>query len=599
MYPNIREYTPRFHGIFTLMITIIIVFAALLLMFVVLEVATARHLGPSGVELGAPVPGSKFIYAIPKDAIGLDPSLVTDGNSFQVTGQIYDTLIKVEPGGTTPIPDLAESWVVSSDGITWTFNIRSGVKFHDGTDLDAAAVAYNFDRWWDESHPQHVGSFEYFEFMFNGFKGNPDCLISNLIISGTHQFQIVLSRPYSPLPNTLAMPSFGIASPAAIALGALDTNPVGTSAFKFHSWVADDYIRLSANTTYWGTGPVLETLEFKVIDNDDDLLTAISADTIQGGQLNWSHVTTATMDTNLKVVWHPSLTVGYMGINRAKTPLNDPLVQLAIAHAVDKGTLVEQVYNDAANGSTVADQLLPPTQWGRDNSIVDYEYDPTEALSLLAQAGYTDGFTTTLWVMPIYRLYNPEPELAAEMIKSDLLAIGITVTLETGYGWSTYLDKVANGEADLFQLGWGSDNGHPDNFFYPNLCYSAARYGPRDDTLCDQLEDAWEEDDYATLEGIYEWASQRVHDTLPLIPIAHARSAVVLRNNVTGYIPPTTGVTSVKDVFYAETPVDEWVQVEGDEVAQLEYTDPNGSTTRKPIAMDYRWLVLPSRSPSR
>jgi ABC-type transport system substrate-binding protein len=107
--------------------------------------------------------GSTFAFAMSADAVGLDPALVTDGGSFQVTNQIYETLVKYQPGDTTPVPGLAESWAVSSDGLTWTFTLRPGVKFHDGTDLNAAAVQYNLERWWDPAHPYHNGSFDYFE----------------------------------------------------------------------------------------------------------------------------------------------------------------------------------------------------------------------------------------------------------------------------------------------------------------------------------------------------------------------------------------------------------------------------------------------------
>jgi hypothetical protein len=166
------------------------------------------------------IAGSAFTFAMAADAAGLDPALETDGNSFMVTSQIYETLLNYQPGGTIPITGLAESWSVSSNGLTWTFNLRPDVKFHDGTDLDADAVMYNLERWWDPAHPHHDGDFAYFEYMFGGFKGDPNCLISGLI-TGTDQVQIILNWPYSPLPNTLAMPPFAIASPTAMQAGTL------------------------------------------------------------------------------------------------------------------------------------------------------------------------------------------------------------------------------------------------------------------------------------------------------------------------------------------------------------------------------------------
>ena len=193
------------------------------------------------------VAGGTFTFAISSDPVGLDPSQVFD---FLISNQIYETLLDLQPGGTLVIPGLAERWSVSPDGLTWTFQLRSGVKFHDGTDLDAAAVVYNFERWWDPAHPYHDGAFDYFEYMFGGFRGDPDCLLSGLTTIGADQVQMALTRPHSPMANTLAMDAFAIASPLAIQAGTLSTVPVGTGPFTFMSWLPYDQIRLVANTQY-------------------------------------------------------------------------------------------------------------------------------------------------------------------------------------------------------------------------------------------------------------------------------------------------------------------------------------------------------------
>jgi peptide/nickel transport system substrate-binding protein len=485
--------------------------------------------------------GDVFTYAIGGDAVGLDPSRVTDGISFLVTRQIYENLVNYEAGGTMPMPGLAESWTVSPDGLTWTFQLRPGLKFHDGTDLDAAAVVYNFQRWWDPAHPYHDGPFEYFEYMFNGFKGDPGCLISSVSAIGTDQVQIVLSGPYSPLPNTLALAPFGIASPIAIQAESLSTNPVGSGPFESVEWIPDDHIRLSGNATYWGDGPYLQRLVFQVIPGSAEQFAGL-----QSGGVHGTH-----------------------------SPLNSPLVDQAIAHALDKQSIVSSHYNEDAPRGQVATQLLPPSQWGRDDDLVDYAYDPAQALSLLVQAGYPDGVTTTLWVIPVERFYFPNPMDIAVSMQEDLQAVGISTTLVTEYDWPTYLTKIRDGEADLFMLGWGGDDGHPDNFFYPNLCHCYQRYGPRDDVLCDHLEAARREHDFDTLVGMYKWASQRVHDTLPLVPIGHSRTALVFRHNVGGFVPAPIGQESFGQVFLAS----EGVEVPPDADATLVYTDPQGSPT--------------------
>ena len=193
-----------------------------------------------------------FVVALDRDVTGLDAALVEDAASLLVTAQIYDTLVAYQPGGSFPVPGLAQSWSASADGLTWTFNLRLGTRFHDGTILDADAVVFNIRRWWDAANPYHNGSFVYFEAVVGGFRGNPNCLITDVYAVGSTQVQIVLAEPNSALLGMLAMPAFGIASPAAIQAGTLEANPVGTGPFRFVERVLGSHISLAANAAYWG-----------------------------------------------------------------------------------------------------------------------------------------------------------------------------------------------------------------------------------------------------------------------------------------------------------------------------------------------------------
>ena len=112
-----------------------------------------------------------FAVALDRDVAGLDAAVVEDTASLRVTAQIYDTLVVYRPTDSFPMPGLAQSWSASADGLTWTFNLRPGVSFHDGTALNADAVAFNIQRWWDAANPYHSGDFGYFEAFFGGFRG--------------------------------------------------------------------------------------------------------------------------------------------------------------------------------------------------------------------------------------------------------------------------------------------------------------------------------------------------------------------------------------------------------------------------------------------
>jgi len=489
-------------------------------------------------------------FGLSSDADGLDPALNWDTMCLLVGAQVCETLVSYEPGGTLPVAGLARSWSASSDGLAWTFTLQTGVRFHDGTALDADAVIYNIERWWDPAHPYHQGSFFYFGYIFGGFRGEAGCNIAAVSSVATDQVRITLKTPDSRLPSFLAMPFFAIASPNAIRAGALQTAPAGTGAFRFEQWVQGEYVRLSANADYWGGRPRLDALAFRVIPDPDMRLAALQSGAIQGatelGQDQWA---AAAQERNLRVLWRAASTIGYLGMNHARAPLDNPLVCQAIAHAVNRQALVAQHYNSTAPVAQVAEQLLSPAVWGHEPAIQDYAYDPDLARALLAQAGYNDGVTTTLWVMPVSRAHMPQPSAIADSMRADLEAVGIHTTL-VSHPWGTYLAKVAAGEADLFELGWMLDYPHPYDLLGTLLCSGDVSFGPPDDVLCGLVQSALAEPDLQAQIAIYQAASRRVHDTLPLLPLAHVRDAVVVRSNVQRAVPAVMFAASFKNVYF-------------------------------------------------
>ncbi len=208
-----------------------------------------------------------------------------------------------------------------------------------------------------------------------------------------------------------------------------------------------------------------------------------------------------------------------------------------------------QVNNFYLPGTEVATQFLPSGIWGRDPDIAGYTYDPVLARSLLAQAGFPNGFTTTLATRDVFRQYLPNPVNTAFAIAADLRSVGITVTI-TVYESGAFLSAAANGELDLYLLGWGADYPHPDNFFNPILCEGYLAFGPKDDPLCTQVQTTLAELSFGNQLAQYQWASRRVSDTLPLLPLAYSRSAVVVRSNVAGLIPSPISTEAYRDVFF-------------------------------------------------
>ena len=304
----------------------------LLVLTVLFVVLCSSALAAAGSQSpGSVIPVSEFasatgdfVVALDRDVAGLDAAVVEDTASLLVAAQIYDTLVVYRPSDSFPMPGLAQSWSVSADGLTWTFNLRPGVSFHDGTALNADAVAFNIRRWWDAANPYHTGDFVYFEALFGGFRGDPGCLITDVHAIGSTQVQLVLRQRDSVLPSLLASGAFGIASPAAIQADTLGVHPVGSGPFSFVERVPADRIRLAANAAYWGGTPHLAGLVFQVISDTTARFAALKSGTVHSAE---GYAPGAATDPDLHPMSRPSLNIGYLGINQGHTPLNSPLVQ--------------------------------------------------------------------------------------------------------------------------------------------------------------------------------------------------------------------------------------------------------------------------------
>ncbi|MFO7742408.1 MAG: ABC transporter substrate-binding protein, partial [Anaerolineae bacterium] len=355
---------------------------------------TGFDLGAEPEEEEEEVAGGTFIFGRGGDSVQLDPAVVTDGESFRVTGQVLEPLFQYEDNGTLPIPALATDYSVSDDGLVWTINLREDVQFHDGTDFNAEAVVFNFERQRLTDHEYHFESqnYTYYDYMWMGF--DDDSIIQAVEAVDEHTVEFTLSEPLAPMLANLAMDMFAISSPTAMQecgedYGTPTCGPVGTGPFKFVEWVEDDHITVEANMDYWAGAPGVEQVIWRVIPDDSARFLALRAGDIHAlEQAGIEDIRTAEEDPNMYVE-ATGLNTGYLAPNYHIEELRDPLVREAIYHAIDREAIREAFYGEYGE---VASTFLHPSMWGRPD-LEDWEYDPELSMELLAEAGYPDGLT--------------------------------------------------------------------------------------------------------------------------------------------------------------------------------------------------------------
>jgi peptide/nickel transport system substrate-binding protein len=533
-----------------------------------------------------------FIFGRGGDSVQLDPAIVTDGESFRVTGQCLEPLYQYGQGSTTPVPALATECTANEEATEWTCSLREGVTFHDGTPFNADAVIYNFERWRFTDHPEHFESqvFEYYEYMWGGFDDSSYITSVEAVDDLTVKF--TLSVPLGPFMANLAMDMFAISSPAAVEAAGEDYGTpaagcTGTGPFKFVEWVEGDHITVEANDEYWGGRPKVDQIVWRVIPDDSARFLALQAGDIHGLEVAVTEdLATAEADPNMYVQTRPALNTGYLAFNYKIEEFNDPKVREAVAHAINRPGLVE---NFLGSYGEVATNFLPPLIWGHNDAVEDWTYDPELSKQLLADAGFPDGLSEvtiaeditdaegnvtyaagdkiplTLYYMPVSRFYYPSPKEIGEAMAADLANAGMNATLELAGDWSTYLGLRREGQlVGLYQLGWGGDNGDPDNFQNYFFGFGGADKVDADGVAIDdpaawvkapERREGWYANteiayllyqasilpDQASRQVIYEQVEQLMHDDITRLWIDHYNTPLIFSSAVSGYIPQPVG----------------------------------------------------------
>jgi len=368
----------------------------------------------------------------------LEPQNTTDTDSAAVRFQIYNGLVTMTESGT-PVADLAESWEISDDGTVYTFTLRGGVTFHDGTPFNAAAVVATFDRMLEPE--RNTSATAYFQ-----------PIVADVQAVGDLQVQFTLNEPFAPFLNTLAHAAAHIMSPAAIEQygESYGEHPVGTGPYRFVEWVRGERLVLERYDAYFGGTPALERIEYRIVPEASTrvaLLETGEADVILRVSPDEAARLADAEGITLKTT--PTSRVMFMAINLTRAPFDDVRVRQAINHAVDVRGII-----DALIGEDVPqlDSPLAPNVFGY-VSTKTYQHDEDLARELLAAAGYEPGdITINLW-SPNGR-YVQDATLA-QAVAQELDDFGFNVEIRLFGDFSEYIQVAfVEDRGDIMLLGW-------------------------------------------------------------------------------------------------------------------------------------------------
>jgi peptide/nickel transport system substrate-binding protein len=542
-----------------------------LLLAVCLLALGAAGAGAAGPEQRG---GGTLVFAGAADPTYLDPALVSDGESFRVAQQIYEGLVDLKQGSTAIQPDLATSWKTSKDGKTWTFTLRRGVKFHDGTRFDAKAVCANFDRWYNFSGPfQDASATFYYQAIFYGFKKNEVATLGKPLYrscraKGASTAIIRLNQRNGPFLPSLALPAFAMQSPTAMAKYAANQgelrggtfrptgtyafqHPTGTGPMKFQSWTVGERVVLVRNNQYWGKKPKISRIIIRPISNNTARLQALQTGEVNAYDLAAPQdIPTLQRSSALKVLNRPPFNVAYVTINQAKPPMDKLLVRQAVAHGLDRAGVVRAFY---AGRAVVAHEFMPPQLFGYAKDVQKYDFNPAKAQQLLRRAGLSLPVEIEFWwPTGVSRPYMPDPKRNFEAFAASLERSGFKVVARSAPWRPDYVAKVTEGSAGHLNLiGWSGDYGDPDNFLGTFFQEYNPQFGFRNAKITNLLVRAEREVSLQKRIKLYRQANREIMKFLPGVPYAHSKPALGAQKRVRGLVPSVTGSDPLYTVFFA------------------------------------------------
>jgi len=452
--------------------------------------------------------------------VGLDPHATSAYYSYQTLQQVLETLVDFD-NDQNLVPKLAESWTVSDDGLTYTFNLRNDVQFSNGRGFTADDVKYTYDRLLDpdtaSGNAWRLGAIDSIEVV------DDYTVVFNLNTVNTGFLGKLASG--SPV---------GIIARESVEDGTIDTAPVGTGPFKITDYQPGTVVMLERNEFYWGTDangtqlPYLDALELRIIPDD-----SVKRSALVSGDVDWTITVPPQaleeLDARDDVVVDRSAAPAYwyIGVNTERAPLDDVRVRQAISYAIDRGQITEAA--TFGTGVPTQDPIPSVSAWAFD--YAPYEQNLAQAQALLEEAGVADGFDMLIMPTTEYE----ESIRAAQVIQAQLAPLGINVTLDTRE-WADWLDTQGQGNFDTFVCSWNVLL-DPDDFFYAQHKTGEVFNftGYTNPTVDDLLDRGRQETEFADRYAIYEQINREIVNDAVYIYLYNPGNIQAYAANVNGY----------------------------------------------------------------
>ena len=374
--------------------------------------AGTSHSTSAKHALLTPKTGGTLIFDRGSDIVSLDPTQVTDNESIWADECIYEPLFAATANGKQLVPDMATSYGVSTNHLTWTFNLRHGVKFSNGKEMTAADVAFSINRVGAKaSNP--------WEFI------NAD--IASIKAPSKYQVVITTKTPWAPLQADMALFANGVIpnNYGGQSAAAFWAHPIGTGPFMVKTWKKGSELDLVKNPYYWQSGkPYLNGVNFVSVPDDNTRLLQLESGAAQIDEFPaWSQISSLQTKPAITTTLFPSSWTQFLGFNEQYPMFKDVHVRLAMSYAIDRKAIVQAVLY--GHGS-VANSQVTPALWDYNPKAPGAQYNLTRAKAEMAKSGYPKGFSTKLMVGS----GNQNELTMGQIVQSELAPLGIKVTLQ-------------------------------------------------------------------------------------------------------------------------------------------------------------------------